>query len=192
MHLAYPLPPEVAHDLLDRGIACGWLEHSWQVDEVRWRMAEEGHFDALLNLVFDAYCDTRRSLAEFEALLERISDDKYSLEVVLHEGTASWPDKEMALLKVVEQHPQADELLHFARLQKLVARTYDSQLGRDELDFLYSTNEPDVLRGLASNDRTPNEYLRQMIKLSDIKFADAIRSAAKENLRQRSRELFKN
>ncbi len=190
LHLEKPLPSEVAHDLLDRAIASNELEHSRQEDDVQQRMAEGGE-EALLTWALALYCDARRSLREFESVLKRFSDNEWMLETLMS-ANASWPDKEIALNSIVNQHAESERLLQIGKVHRAEQRAADWGIGRDEFESLYQMNEPDVLLTLAFNPRTPIVYLRAMSKnnkpaistIGKVDLASQIRNAARHNLRR--------
>lgn len=66
--LRAPLPPEIAHDLIDRDIVVGQLGHTRQKDDVQWRLASLVD-EALLTFVWDMFTQALYPAAEFEKLL---------------------------------------------------------------------------------------------------------------------------
>ncbi|RYF43677.1 MAG: hypothetical protein EOO38_18645 [Cytophagaceae bacterium] len=52
--LAHPLPFDIAHDLVERGISTAAMAHTRQVDEIQWRLATI-HEDALYTLITERY-----------------------------------------------------------------------------------------------------------------------------------------
>ncbi|MBV9865630.1 MAG: hypothetical protein JO316_09790 [Abitibacteriaceae bacterium] len=105
-HLGTPLPPHVAHDLMDRDIAVSTLGHTRQLDEVQWRLASLVD-EALLTLFWALYSDPKYELAELEKLLGQHPDHLWLLDKWQHGWNcgSSSREKELAFHRWVWEHP---------------------------------------------------------------------------------------
>ncbi|RYX84411.1 hypothetical protein EON83_09790 [bacterium] len=112
-----PLPPAIAHDLIDRDIIVSQLGHTRQLDEVQWRLASLVD-EALLTFAWDMFNKPTYSAAELEKLLTQHTDNLWLLHQWKNYGMQDSPmwkpqvgdmEKEIIFHRWAWQHPHRDE-----------------------------------------------------------------------------------
>lgn len=75
LYIPTPLPAAIALDLLDRGIARGWFAHSWQEEQVWWRLVDE-YPEAAHNLAINRYTSDAFEWHRVEEVLHQFPWDE--------------------------------------------------------------------------------------------------------------------
>ncbi len=102
-----PLPREIAIDLLDRNMCAHVLGHSWQLEEVWWRLASEIP-EAAHNLAHYRYTRPEFEWHHIEEILHQFPWDEI-LQQLAHTAPSS-PDKAEHLCALVRKKTERSEI----------------------------------------------------------------------------------
>ena len=188
--LDYPLPDEVAFDLIEREIAVTWLGHSCQSEAVTRRLALLVS-EALLALTWRFYTGSNYSLEEFEEILSRSPGAQWLLASLSH-ASASSLEKRRVFEKAIENHPDRDVWLDTnpkidSNQNQNSFSHYDLKRYEPEEWFgkLYGSYNAQKILEFARDDQTPDEILRELEESKGFASAKEVRIAARANLRRR-------
>ena len=182
----FTIPEAMAHELLDRHIAIGWVFRSTPTISVLQRVSMEDS-QAAWRLACHLCLSDEHSPDEFADFLRAHAHHTEMLRSLTRLDSVPGP-KEQALIRVLTSHPNAAELLR-SRCMKVAADAAARSRSIGEIERLYRTQDPHVLRELAANPLTPIPILKELAVQSDKKFARQIRVLATQNLAHRSGEV---
>ena len=211
--LRHPLPAHIAHDLIDRDSNVLTLGHTRQDDEVQWRLASLVD-EALLTLARDFYTNPDYDVTELQKLLDLYPHHGWLLRSWPHWGNSS-REKKIVFHKRAWEHPERPDSLpspeqYWDRLadrereereeQLRVEREAEERrleleriakdmLNSEEIQFILSVQEPEMLLALAGNPQISVHWIQKLINCHYVKGARQIREAAEENIKTRQTQL---
>ena len=182
----FAIPEAIAHELLDRKIAVSAVFRSTPTMSVL-RRVSMADSQAAWRLACTLCFSDRHSPDEFGAFLRAHAHHVEMLRSLARLDSVPGP-KEEAMMSVIRSHPDAAELLRSRRV-KLAAGAAARARNDEEIERLYRSHNPHVLRELAANPLTPIPLLRELLTRSGSKFARQIRVLAAQNLARRDGEV---
>ena len=181
--------PAASEDFLlamcDRGLYLDELAHRHGPRRLLERLADEREYpEAILTIGLQFYTSVEESECDLEKFLDRHKGHKWLLET-LARHKASSSKKEQAYLAAIHSSPDSEQLL---RAHELRGRARRAQVTSDpvEIETLFASDEPEILRGLAANPHTPAQLLDDLSRMQNRRLAREIRLLALETLSRRS------
>jgi hypothetical protein len=174
-------PEDVLLEIYESGLCRDDLGHRKGPRALLERMANEASYpESVLTLAIQFYTDADESDGRFERFIQQHNDDQWMLETLVRRSASS-PEKESLLERVIASHPQADRLqnlIHVHRARRRAAKTDD----RQEMASLYTMGDPGVWLALAGNRAVPRSLLEQLAQVKEVHLANQIRNAAQRTL----------
>jgi hypothetical protein len=182
--------PEAPEDLLlslcDQGLYLDVLGHRQGPRALLEKMAAQHRYpEAVVTLGKRLYADPQESTESLRAFLDEFRDSAWLFESLARTERSS-AEKEQIFLNMARTLPFGDTVraAHNRRQQESrAAQATDAT----EIQTLYETRDPAVWRALANNPHTPEDVVRRLAEVGEIKFARDIRNLAQANLSRRRR-----
>ena len=182
---SHPATPEdLLLDFCDRGICLDDLGHRTGPRKLLERMAAVHRYpEAIVTLATELFTNAGESARAFETFANEHADCDWMLESLARRPASSL-EKEALFETIVRGRPGAARILRIRevyRWKSTARQTTDPK----EIQRLYETGEPDVLRALAGNQATPRSLLESLAAVKNVKNAADIRNRARRRLDDR-------
>lgn len=162
-----PLPEKITDDLFDRNIAFNAFEHTPQLQNIDWKVAEKSQAKRL-RLAKEFYLEAKYNITIFERFLRQFPDNQELLESLIElEPTSS--EKEQILLAIINKLPNADYCHHLRQIRLWVNEARYQELSTARARDLLDTEEPVVVEAVGENESLLAQANKDEISLDEIR-----------------------